>query len=284
MANTILGYEVASPEQQRKTALAILGFVGVMAIAGIGILLLISHWEQSGRQQAIAKIVSFETKCRYVVRNIGKRVSYYDHTGYIGCSQARAVANANNHPLGRVQQRTLAVVDFKTTEGAQLRTNVALHGDARYSVGQQVEILYRTENPRDVSEFKDIPLFGKDSLAPAPEAAAPAPEAAPSVTIAPTAEVEQVAGETTEATAQKPPASETVSESTKFWIGLVAFVVMVLVALWFARLVYRMVKRLIFGPRNDISAGPAASQPISSARMSAVTRRPAQTTFGQQRN
>ena len=277
MANTILGYEVASPEQQRKTALAILGFVGVMAIAGIGLLLLISHWEQSGRQQAIAKIVSFETKCRYVVRNIGKRVSYYDHTGYIGCSQARAVANANKHPLGSVQQRTLAVVDFKTAEGAQLRTNVALHGDARYSVGQQVEILYRTDNPRDVSEFKDIPLFGKDSLA-------PAPEAAPSVTTAPTAEVEQVAGETAEATAQKPPASETVSESTKFWIGLVALVVMVLVALWFARLVYRMVKRLIFGPRNDISARPAASQPISSARMSAVTRQPAQTTFGQRRN
>ena len=99
-----------SPEQQRKTALAIFGVIGAIAIGGLSVLFLISHWEQSGRQQVLATVASFETKCRYVVRNLSKRTSYYDHTGYIECAEAQAVADANNNPLGSVQRRTMADV------------------------------------------------------------------------------------------------------------------------------------------------------------------------------
>ena len=275
MAKTILGYEVASPEQQRKTALAILGFVGVAAIAGIGVLFLVSHWEQSGRQQAIAKIVSFETKCRYAVRNIGKRVSYYDHTGYIGCAQARAVANSNNNPLGSVQRRTLVVVEFNTDEDRRLRTSVAFHGDTRFSVGQQVEILYRTDNPRDAIEFNRVPLFGKKSITPTSE----------TTSAAQTEPVEKSAENPPPANAigpmQRP--SDSVSESTKLWIGLIAILVMVLTALWIVRFIYRMAKRLVFG-RDHRNDARATSQPVTAMRMNAVTGRPAQKSFGRPGN
>ncbi len=165
MANTILGYEIASAEQQKKTALAILGFIGVIAIGGGIAAFTIAGFEQSGRQQALATVLSYDTKCRYVVRNLSKRVSYYDHTGYIGCAKAHRVARQNDNSLGSVQQRTVARIRFTTLDSQQVRTSVALYGDKPVSVGKQVEILYRTDNPNDATQFKNIALFGKKSIA-----------------------------------------------------------------------------------------------------------------------
>ncbi|MDH3742876.1 MAG: hypothetical protein OER56_14895 [Hyphomicrobiales bacterium] len=275
MTNTILGYEVASPEQQRKTALAILGVIGAIAIGGLSILFLISHWEQSGRHQVLATIDSFETKCRYVVRNLSKRVSYYDHTGYIDCDEAQAVADANNNALGSVQRRTMAAVDFNTIEGEIVHTTVALHGDVPVSVGQQVEILYRTDDPSDAVEFNKIPIFGRDSVAPTTETVAPAE----ALQDAETAQSPKALPEP--ATPQRRP-SDSVSESTKMWIGLGGLLAMILVGLWLIRCAYRAVRWLIAGNQSDKSAQPDVTQPPA-ARISAVTHYAPRGSFGQRR-
>ena len=266
MTKTILGYEVASPEQQRKTALVILGVIGAMAIAGVVVLFLISHWEQSGRQQALATVVSFETKCRYVVRNISRRVSYYDHTGYIGCAEAQSVADANDNSLGSVQRLTTTAVEFLTPEGRQVRTSVALHGDVQISVGGQVEILYRTDNPTDAVEFNKIALFGKDSIAPA-------------TTTAPAAETVQVPETISKPVTPERRPSNSFSKTTNFWIGLSALLLMALAAFWLVRRVFRAIKWLVAGNQRGKSSQPDPTQ-VLAARMSAVTRPTTKGSFG----
>ena len=268
MAKTIFGYEVASPEQQRKTALALLAFVGITAIAGMGVLFMISHWEQSGRQQAIAVIESFETKCRYVVRNISKRVSYYDHTGYIGCAEAHAVAKSNDNPLGSVQYRTVAIVKYSTQSGRDIRTSVVLTDNTTFQVGQKIEILYEIDRPMEASEFNSIPLFGKKSIAEPEKTAPPAQQTAPEQSVA-----------SADPAAEEPKArpSDSLSDNTKFWIGLTFILLMLAAAIWIIRLIYRLIKFLIFG-----GSARSTAQPIASDRLSVATGR-GQKSFGRAR-
>ena len=167
MANTFLGYEVASPERQRKTALAIIGVVCAVAVGGMLALYFISRGQHSGREQVLATITAFETKCRYVVRNIGRRVTYYDHTGLIDCDRADDVAQANDSVLGSVRSVTVAVVDLIALDGSKVRSHVELSRKEPFSIGEQVEVLYRVDDPRDLREYVRLPLgFGKSSIAP----------------------------------------------------------------------------------------------------------------------
>ena len=272
MAKSILGYQIASPEQQRKTAMALLGFVGIAAIVGMGVLFMISHWEQSGREQAIARVESFETKCRYVVRNISKRVSYNDHTGYIDCAEARAVAKSNNNPLGSVQHRTVAIVNFRTQQGRDIRTSVVFTDDRNFEAGQEVEILYRTDRPMEAAEFNGIPLFGKKSIARSEENEPPEHKASQRQT----ADVESPATVVT----NKPRPSDSVSDRTKFWIGLTFLLLMLAAAVLILRIIYRIMTRLFFGS----DAPRSAAQPMPADRLSAVTGRGGQKSFGAGRN
>lgn len=263
MANTIFGYEVASPEQQRKTALAVAAFMAVMAVAIIVVFFLISHWEQAGRKQTLATITNYETKCRYVVRNIGKRVSYYDHTGYIGCKAAREVADANNNPLGSVQRRTFAAIEFTTDEGVRVRSRVNLDKQAPEAVGEQVEILYRVDKPDDVKEFVRVPLFGKKS-------------------IAPKSKLVSARSRTDTVAPKKQRFSDTASESTKFWIGLTALLIMALTAFWLLKRLYRLLKWLAFGSREEESHQITnRAAPANGVRINRVVQRSPRGSFGQ---
>jgi hypothetical protein len=207
MANTLLGYEIASPERQRKTALAIIGVVCAVALGGILTLYFLSQGQHSGREQAVATITAFESKCRYVVRNISRRASYYDHTGLIDCDRAHEVAQANNSVLGSVQRVTVAVVDFTALDGSKVRSHIELSRKEPFSIGEQVEVLYRIDDPRDLREYVRLPLgFGKRSIAPQPEnhvSSGKADIAAPA----------------------KPRPSDSYSKSTLTWIGLATLVV-----------------------------------------------------------
>ena len=170
MANTFLGDEIASPERQRKTGLAIVAVVCAVALGGILTLFFVSQRQHSGREQAVATIAAFETKCRYVVRNIGRRISYYDHTGLIDCDRAHEVAQANDSVLGSVQSVTVAIVDLTTLDRAKIRSHVELSRKEPFSIGEQVEVLYRIDDPRDLREYVRLPLgFGKRSIATHPE-------------------------------------------------------------------------------------------------------------------
>src|SRR5262245_23833360 len=222
MANTFLGYEVASPERQRKTALTIIGVLCALVLAGTIVLFVVSRQQQSGRELSMATIVGFETKCRYVVRNISRRASYYDHTGYIDCDRAHQVAKDNNSVLGSVQRTTLAVVDFIALDGSSIRSHVELSRSEPFFVGERVAILYRIEDPLDLREYVNLPFgVGKKLTGPAHEVSS----AGTDDTVPPTS---------------RP--SDAYSKSTLAWVGLVTLVLGVLLAYWLIRGLYRVIK------------------------------------------
>lgn len=250
MADTVLGYEVASPEQMRRTAIMLLIGTVAAAIIGVFVLFIVSRWEAAGREQALATINSFDEKCRYVVRNIGRRASYYDHTGYVDCDSARQVAASNNNPLGSVQQKTHAKIAFKTKTGTEIASYVILSSKKPRAVGQVVEILYRVDNPHDVKEYVKLPFFGKKSIA------------------------KRDAGAHAAVTPRKPRPSDKLSKSTKIWIGLTTLAVLMALAYWLITRTYRLVKWLIFGPSKATPAQQAAPAPAARLRSSGAKRKP----------
>ena len=262
MANTFLGYEVASPERQRKTALAIIGVVCALVVAGMLALFFISRGQHSGRELTVATITAFETKCRYVVRNISKRASYYDHTGLIDCDRAHEVAQANDSILGSVRRTTVAVVDFTTLDGSKLRSHVELSRKEPFSIGEQVEVLYRIDDPRDLREHVQLPLgFGKRSIAPQPEnhvSSGSADIAAPA----------------------KPRPADAFSKSTLLWIGLATLVAGILLAYWLIRGLYRVIRWLVAPSDSMQPIAPVNAAPIARGQLEHVTRRAAEAGFG----
>jgi hypothetical protein len=262
MANTFLGYEVASPERQRKTALAIIGVVCALVVAGLLALFFISRGQHSGRELTVATIATFETKCRYVVRNIGKRVSYYDHTGLIDCDRAHEVAQANDSVLGSVRRTTVAVVDFTVLDGSKLRSHVELSRKEPFSIGEQVGVLYRIDDPRDLREHVQLPFgFGKRSIAPQPENRV-------------------LSGSADIAAPAKPRPSDAYSKSTLLWIGLATLVVGVLLAYWLIRGLYRVTRWLVVPSDLMQPIAPVNAAPIARGRLEHVTRRAAEGGFG----
>ena len=240
MANTFLGYEIASPERQRKTALAIIGVVCALVVGGMLALYFISRGS-TGREQALATITAFETKCRYVVRNISRRASYYDHTGLIDCDRAHEVARANDSVLGSVQRVTVDVVDFTALDGSKI------HSACRAQ--QKRALCDRREGRRSLSDRRstrsqgacELPLgFGKKSIAPQPESHASS-------------------GKADIAAPAKPRPSEAFSKSTLLWIGLATMVVGILLAYWLIRgLLSR--HTLACGPRRGDAARHACER------------------------
>ena len=262
MANTFLGYEIASPERQRKTALAIVGVVCAVALGGILTLFFVAQGRHSGREQAVATIAAFETKCRYVVRNLGRRVSYYDHTGLIDCDRAHEVAQANNSVLGSVQSVTVTIVDLTTLNGSKVRSHVELSRREPFSIGEQVEVLYRIDDPRDLREYVRLPLgFGKRSIAPQPETHASS-------------------GKADVAAPAKPRPSNSYSKSTLTWIGLATLVVAVLLAFWLIRGLYRVIRWLVVPGESIEPITRVSAAPIARGQLEHVTGRAAAGGFG----
>jgi hypothetical protein len=260
MAKTILGYEVASPERQRKTALALIGVVVVLLVAGAIALFSMSRGQHAGREQAMATVTGFEAKCRYVVRNISRRASYYDHTGYIDCDTAQQVARDNDSVLGSVQRATLAAVEFTARDGSTIRSHVELSRKEPVSVGERVEILYRTDDPTDLREYFRLPLgFVKSSIAPQPESKSPLAEK----------------------DAARPRPSDAYSGTTLMWVGIATLIVGALLAYFLIKGLYRAVVWLVRAPGGAAQPpGPVTAAAIGRGRLEAATRRTSDAAFG----
>ncbi len=253
MAKTILGYPIASAEQQRKTAIAIFGFVAVAAIASLGVIFFITHMEQNGREQGLATITDFTTMCRYRVRNISGRVSFYDHTGYVDCPTARRVAAENNSSLGQVEQATFAKIRFVTRDGVSQNASVILGGTETYSRGQQIEVLYRTNDPTDVTQSRSMPLgLGKQSIV-GDQTQTSHTSQGEGRSANHNSWSDQVAGAPSTKSRSKriaepkSRASDTIADSTKVWVGLGLLFLVFVGALYVLRFIWRTAKRLAFG-------------------------------------
>lgn len=258
MAGKILGYEIASREQQKRTAMGILLFLGGAFVLGGFVLFYIASMEQRGRAQAMATVTAVDTKCRYVVRNISKRVSFYDHTGYIDCAEAENVARSNDNPLGRVEKSTIAAVVFTTAEGREITSQVELHRQSDAAVGSKVEVLYLETSPTNVTEFKDFALFGTDFVK--PEQAAPGAEAAMGKS-ATTGD-----GTTTGEPRKGSP-----------WRGLIYLLGLLAIAYWVTKRILRLMRRL--ASRDDASPWPTRSNAFGQQSTApAATRRASATT------
>ncbi len=252
MAKKILGYEVAPREQQLRVAkyllLCVIAFP-VLLVAGLAH---ISHVETRGREPAIAVITAFDTKCRYKVRNIGRRVTYYDHTGLIDCATAEAVARENNTPLGSVQPTTVADITFETKAGEKVKTRVELRRNVPQVAGELVEVLYDLDDPADVKEFGKYGIFGKQSIMQKPEKTKTAVASVPQIQAEP------------QSKSKPKDAFAHLSRTTRVWVGLGVVIVGLLLVYFILSRLWRLARRLLgWSKPSPASVQTPASQPRS---------------------
>lgn len=280
MTGKFLGIEIASREQQKRTAKAILGVIGGMLLLGAVVVGYIASMEQRGRVQAMATVTEFEVRCRYNVRNLGRRTTFYDHTGYIDCATAEQVARDNNFPLGRVERATFANISFKTEGGGDVQTHVELHHQRDIEIGSRVEILYRETTPTDVTEFKNFPLFGKSSIAPYDETAAAQAAARQA---AQTSAKDAAAAAKAEARAKR--IAEKLARKEIDPVGLVILIVLLVIGYFVIRKLYRFARSLFTAGASAPARTASRSAPdagrVPSARVERIVSRNARGSFGQ---
>jgi hypothetical protein len=144
----------------------------------------------------------------------------------------------------------------------KVRSHVELSRKEPFSIGEQVEVLYRVDDPRDLREYVRLPLgFGKTSIAPQPE-------------------THVSSGKADIASTAKPRPSDSYSKSTLTWIGLATLVVGILLAYWLIRGLYRVIRWLVVpgGSIEPITRVNAA--PIARGRLEHVSQRVAAGGFG----
>lgn len=257
MTDTILGYKVASKEQQRRTTIIIAIVAPLAVIAAIVGFYGFTKWDQKGREVAVATVGAIDVTCRYVVQNISKRARLHDHTGYIDCKEARRVARDNEDTLiggltGSVQKRVMATVTYDTKGGQTFQSRVQLHGEDPFTPGQRVEVLYRVENPTDLEHFEENAFgFGKKSELAAAELQG--------VSTAPAAE-------------RKPRPSDSWSSSSKQWIGVGVVVFVLAIVFFILRFFYRLIRKLISGGKSSQAVVPGRGAASVSPRMNRAVR------------
>ncbi len=255
MADRFLGIPLVSREQRRQNAKIALAFFAAMIVLGLFVVYYIALMEQRGYRQALATVKALEAECRYVVSNVAKRSKLYDHTGYVDCATAEQVARDNDFALGRVERSALATVDFMTEAGQQVSSQVRLFKQVNAEVGQQVEILYRETSPADIKEFKSFPLFGMSSIAPKSDKPTAAEIAANEAAAA-------------KSEARKKRIAEKVAKREIDPVGLVILIVMLVIAFFALRWLWRKAKSLI-GGGNTASVSPRPTQRQPAATVSA---------------
>lgn len=283
MAGRFLGIEILSREQRiRNVKMAAVVLVGMLLLGAV-VVGYIASMEQRGRVQAMATVTDFEVLCRYNVRNLGRRTTFYDHTGYIDCATAEQVARDNNFPLGRVERATFANITFKTEGGADVQSHVELHRQRDIEIGSRVEILYRETTPSDVTEFKNFPLFGKSSIAPYDETAAAQAAARQAVQTA-----ASDAAATAKAEARAKRIAEKVARKEIDPVGLVILIVLLVIGYFLIRRTWRFMRGLLGNSQSATDARanqhsratPAAASPAGAARLDRIAQRNPRQGFG----
>lgn len=141
------GIEIASPEQQKKTALFILAVVlmigggTVLAFTGPALYAHFTYVPAKGL------VTALEEKCHYVVKRLNKR-GPANVTDLVDCTEAYRVAAEISHDMGEVRAVTLAHVDYELADGTPHSSWFDLPAEAARDlrIGQTIEIQYDPDN------------------------------------------------------------------------------------------------------------------------------------------
>jgi len=147
----IFGVEIASPEQQRKTALIMLG---VFLALGLGVMAaftgprLYTHFTYVNTQGVVTGL---EAKCHYIVNRFNKR-GPANVTDVTDCESAYRAAAEIDHAMGEVRHVTIVHVDYALDDGSSLTSWFDVPSEAAedLAVGDAISLQYHPEHPHRV--------------------------------------------------------------------------------------------------------------------------------------
>lgn len=264
--STFLGVEIAPAEQQRRTALVLLGLLVIVgAGAPVAFMLpeLIRHYKHV---PAEGRITAIETKCHYQVHRLGKR-GPAQVTDLVDCHEARRIAAEVDHAMGEVREVAIVKVDYTIADGSPGSSWLDLPAGAAADlvVGQPITIGYDPEYPHRVHRRASNPFalthegrFGITRGArPAGSEVAPAEatRAAPVV----------------EPVSPRPQPSEAI-KTFSWYAARIIVLAMLIGMLWGVRATWRLVSRSLGGGSVARSAAKPDRGDIAAARIARATR------------
>lgn len=195
----IFGVEIASPEQQRKTALIMLG---VFLALGLGVMAaftgprLYTHFTYVDTQGVVTGL---EAKCHYIINRFNRR-GPANVTDVTDCESAYRAAAEVDHAMGEVRHVTIVHVDYALDDGSSLTSWFDVPSEAAddLAAGAAIALQYHPEHPHRVQRRAANPfalthagrygvkrqIAAETEVAAKPEASQRAPaEAAPEVVV-----------------------------------------------------------------------------------------------------
>lgn len=273
---TILGVEIASPEQQRKTALVILGVFVALTLGVVGAFTGPRLYTHFSYVDTPGTVTGLEYKCHYVINRFNKR-GPANVTDVIDCESAYRAAAEVDHAMGEVRPVTIVHVDYPLDDGSRLSSWFDVPGEAAVdlAVGDAISLQYHPEHPhrvqrRAVNPFalthagrygvkwqaalQAVPGTPPEAQAPSEPQAEPAPVAQPAV-----------------------PDTRTTAQKTGSLIGrTLAWIVVILVPYGIYRIILWLWRRLRSGGVPAASASPPrrTGRPanVSADQLARVTR------------
>lgn len=147
----IFGVEIASPEQQRKTALIMLG---VFLALGLGVMAaftgprLYTHFTYVDTQGVVTGL---EAKCHYIINRFNKR-GPANVTDVTDCESAYRAAAEVDHAMGDPRHVTIVHVDYALDDGSSLTSWFDVPSEAAddLAAGAAIALQYHPEHPHRV--------------------------------------------------------------------------------------------------------------------------------------
>lgn len=146
---TILGYEIASPEKQRKTALIILAVVvfilggACAAFVGPTVYKTWTYHQVTGRVKAI------EEKCTYSIRRLSRYGNRLSLTDLVNCEEAYAKAAEIDHAMGDVRHFSIVYVTYTPAGGTAMTSSFDVPAEAARDlrIGQSLVVMHHPDHP-----------------------------------------------------------------------------------------------------------------------------------------
>ena len=149
---TILGYEVAPREQQRKIALVLLALPIMILGGAYGAFVGPTVYKTWTYQKIVGKVTAIEDKCHYSVARISRRGGRSYLTDLVDCDVARAKAAEVDHAAGEVREITIVHVAYAAADGTPMTSWFDIPAEAARDlrIGQGLALMHHPSYPHRV--------------------------------------------------------------------------------------------------------------------------------------